>query len=311
MNRPLILTVLIFCILMPFSCSKNGYERALSAYLDDLIKGRLDAAYSMLTDSDKSVYGFKEFKKDEDSSVIGRIIRGKVRYKIISSKLSQTGITANIQTEINQIDLVKLYELLPELADENLTENDRQKIFRENGLLADSTRLKKTVTYKLVKENSVWRIAADFARKKRLRELLDRANEFYKGYDYKKSLDCYNDALSFNNYDEEAIEGSLKVREKLNYIAKYVSVEYKLLESGNGSLCFGIRIGNKGTIAIKKVMLEFGFKNGSGSVGNTRAPFNSEGLAIGYQDELYRKVYIKNIREKYSSIDCRVTGIVY
>jgi tetratricopeptide (TPR) repeat protein len=300
-------SIVIFFLL--FSCIKNDYEKTLCDYLDYLKSGNLKVAYNLLSQNDRQSIDIEDFIRDEEASALGRLIKSKIKYKIIDSRLSLTGLSVNIKTEINQIDILYLYNLIPELSKNNLKEKEVKKIFFDNERMINNSYIKKIVTYQLVKENNNWRIKADFGRQKKQKELMNLASKYYDEKNYIEALNYYKEALSFNNYNDEALKGVLKVKEKINYIDKYISIDYKKLKKENNKIFFEVKIKNNGTIIVKKILLSFLFINNNNIVGRLKADFSKDGEMIGYQSESTKIVAIDDMKVKYDNIECQITGI--
>ncbi|OHD08428.1 MAG: hypothetical protein A2086_03615 [Spirochaetes bacterium GWD1_27_9] len=296
---------LLFLSIILFSC--KNYNNTLKEYLQSVKNSDFKKGYDLLSSYDKSYISYEEYAKNQSSFVV-KYITKRMKYKILSSTLSETKNTVTIEAEISQINLVKLYDLLPQLLKTNISEKEVNFLLDKNWHIVKYLYNHSKTNYKLIYENNNWYIFLDFARKQTIDSLLKDGEYFYKNYNYQKSLEAYQKIANYDTNNIEAVNNIFKIEEKLSYIKDFIIFSYKINQNNQ----LNIKIKNRGTLLLKNIMINISFFDKNNDliqnqnqqiVGN-----NSQITELGYKEEKELEIQIPPI---YNKIECEVVGVEF
>jgi hypothetical protein len=301
---------LIFILLFIVQC-KRSYISTIENYFKYLKNQETKKAYNLLSIKDKNIISYEEYQKESYATPISKNISKRIKYKIISSHLSESKKYVVIKVEITQPDLVKIYTLLPELLNNKIDEKRINKIFSSNKNIIKNNSIVNIKDYKLVLEKNEWKIFADFEKKKYIYNLINRADQFYEKKDYNTALINYQRVLDFEQNDR-AIDRIRIIKEKLDYIKKYLIINYNILEKYKNGVIIDIAIKNIGTIVVKNVIVDFLFCDNEVQLYKERHEIiDNIDQKIGYNKEIRKKVVIKNYTTGFTKIDCIISAIEF
>lgn len=295
----------LFLLFLIFSCKKE-YEKVLLNYFAYIKNEDFSSAYRLLSSQDQKYIDIESFTSIADSNSVANFINKNMKYKILRSEYSSSKNAVIVTVNIRQVDPVRLYNYIPELLDENISEEGLQKAISKNSRILKNVYIKRVKDYKLVFENGDWKISANFGQQKRKNELLKAAEDLYSNDEYDKALKNYNDVLDFDNGNHDAIDGVVKIEEKKRYIKKYITIEkdIKILDSQKEIF---FKITNIGTIKIKRILLQLVYKDHNGKI-ITDERIGLNDLSLGYNETFEKRILTEDIND-LKSIENEIIAI--
>lgn len=297
--------LLFFVLFLIIGCNKKKYEVSVERYLNFIKNNQIEKAYNLLSKKDKEQLSINNFKSTQDLSPIGKYISKNIKYRIIESSFSNTKLAANVKVEIQKIDLLSLYDSIPELLKVNLTEKQINNIFLKNSYIIRNNIITQTVNYKVVFENNDWFIVADYGRQNKLNQLYKIASDYYNNYEYPLAIKTYENILDFNN-SSDVINKIIKIEEKLNYINKFLNFSWTIKNSGKDSIELNIKIKNTGTIVVKKIFVRLTFFNEKNQLVSDTSKIDQ---SLDFNEEKNFTLQFNNIKIKYKKVECKIAGI--
>lgn len=204
------------------SCGGSKSADTVSNYLKAEADCNYEAAYDLLSDSDKKAKSMEQFKKEE-SSEFGLFFTEAVRkssvFKIIDS--AESGNEAVINVEITQDDYSSLAAgMLGAAFTGDLAKKLRK--YKENAQ-------KKTITktFNLIRENNQWRVFFNWEKEAKMKELTEKADSLKKDGKFEAALEIYNEIIKLDSLNENALQNIKeinkeikKLQEKREYMKK-------------------------------------------------------------------------------------------
>lgn len=296
-----------------FSCGESTYNKVLKKYLYLLKNNQSLNAYQLLSQEDKRIVSLEQYKIDNQSD-LSKAVSHYMHYKIISSKLSQTGRAATIKVAIKQINLSLLYSLIPKLLNKSLNYKEIIKIFHANKKYVTKSYRTTKVNYTLIKENDDWKIVANYGEKKTISLLLKEANKFYENDKYKEALLTYKKILEYDNINNKALDKIIEIQEKIDNIKK-INLKYQILKTNNNEIKINYNIKNNLSLLVSQIKIITTFLLGNKQIKDSSITvFDSKknnNTKLGYQESKTGYFIIHNIPPKYDKITCDILSIKY
>jgi len=333
MNVKKIFSIILFLSLVSCDQVSNliqpSPEAVLNEYLTALYKKDFATAYTKLSSVDTNYKSLAQYQSSYSSeSSLGDMFLANSRFKIQSVSIIGNNAKAVVQQTVPDMG-VMMSDLLGAAFTSAFNKNSDtnkaiEKAMKEK--YSDGKLPLKTTTeeYRLLKEDSGWRVFVDFkgvdeqiakekeeealktARDEKIKSLLTEAKELQKNKNYVRAVEVYNDVLK-EDTDNTTAENALKETEeeietqkiKQEYITKVKIYDFEakridtFLDKNLPAVRFSIK--NEGDKTLNEVEVTVYFKdvNGKTIYEEDYYPVNVNRISFSGDDKPLKPNYVK------------------